>query len=271
VSVIVLPPYPRRRPVLDAEPFRVVILDEDYWQAPRAVAAWTARQVFADDSELPFAAAVTIVDEDAWLGSLPQQRALSLAAITDDEVLPQALVVTIVDEDGYFVTQQPGWAVSRAVLLGDEELVPQPAPFGLDDEYWSSPAQLLVRFAPQIIWDDEVWTDQPPVPIPPAVVVAPVAVSSGTARRLFGPIDWSRIDELKAKAKKKSKKAVRLVEEIAAREVSLAVGLEQLQEELKEARIVHAKVYRELLELEIARKRYEEDSDDEEVILLLMH
>jgi hypothetical protein len=107
--------------------------------------------------------------------------------------------------------------------------------------------------------------------VPPAVAAAPIAVSSGTARRLFGPIDWSRIDELKVKAKKKSKKAVALIEEIAAREVSIAAGVKQLQEELTEARIVHAKVYRELLELEIARKRYEEDSDDEEVILLLMH
>jgi hypothetical protein len=108
-------------------------------------------------------------------------------------------------------------------------------------------------------------------PVVPPAVGAPVVVSSGMARRLFGPIDWSRFEKKKKQARKKSRKAVELIEELAGRSVNLSTALETLGRELRAAEIKEAKVYRDLLQLEMERKVSEQEADDEEVILLLMH
>jgi hypothetical protein len=91
------------------------------------------------------------------------------------------------------------------------------------------------------------------------------------ARRLFGPIDWSRFEKKKKQARKKSRKAVALIEDLAERSTNLAIALETLGRELQAAEIKEAKIYRELLQLEMERKASEQEADDEEVILLLMH
>lgn len=114
------------------------------------------------------------------------------------------------------------------------------------------------------VWADGVWREGAPPPPTPTPAVS--TVSAGGATRIFGPVDWSRFDALKKRVKKKSKKALQIVEAVAAEQQSLSAALSALEVELVEAQVTQLKMYRELLEMELAIREDEEDDD-----LLLMH
>lgn len=109
----------------------------------------------------------------------------------------------------------------------------------------------------------------PPTPTP----TPPITVSGGASKRIFGPIDWSRLDKLKKKAKKKSKKAVEIVEAVVSAAESEGLGvtaaLDALERELDAARIVHAAVFDDLLKVEIEMREADEDEDDDFLLLSL--
>jgi hypothetical protein len=76
-----------------------------------------------------------------------------------------------------------------------------------------------------------------------------------------------RYETKKREARKRSKRAVQIVEELANQEWALSEAIEKLHIELAVARVKSAEVYVELLKLKLELAEQDEDDDD----FLLLH
>lgn len=123
-------------------------------------------------------------------------------------------------------------------------------------------------------WADGVWREGEPPPPPPPVQVdsSPAVFGSGGIQDRYWRDVEKRYAKKKREAKKKSKKAVEIVEELAAQELALSEAIEQLRLELEAARIKNAEVYVELLKLKLemvtAREAAIEADDEDEALFL---
>lgn len=109
---------------------------------------------------------------------------------------------------------------------------------------------------------------------PPSVVVdsSPAVLGGGGIQDHYWRDVEKRYAKKKREAKKKSKKAVELVEDLARQELALSEAIEQLQIELEAARIKNSEIYVELLKLKLemvtAREAAIESDDEDEALFL---
>ena len=120
----------------------------------------------------------------------------------------------------------------------------------------------------------------PPLPpgpdvIPPAPSVLPIQ-QGGYAGFRGAKLEWREWETLKKKRKeveRKSPEVARIIEGIAQENIDLAPALKALSQELDNENLRQAKIYRELVKLEIERNRFTaqlaEDDDEESITLLL--
>lgn len=107
------------------------------------------------------------------------------------------------------------------------------------------------------------------VSAPAPVVVVSTPASVGGRKHSFRYDRWGK---KKRQAKKKSSEAVqiieRVVEKAADEHLSLSAALTVLEAQLEAENIRNSEIYRDLLAIEIERRAYEQDEDED---LLLLH
>lgn len=214
---------------------------------------------------------------------VPAVPAIAIGApqVDPGQVAAQVWAPSSVPIVGSVAAAQYTWGTHAAALSGAEaakSALFQPAAASV--VVVVGPVATFVAIGPQndlsqiaasvwaVSWDAGT-SPPPPAPVPTAVG------SGGVASWPLQDKYWQQLErhykKKKKQAEKKSPAAVEIVEDIASRQASLAAALEILTDELQHARIKELTVYRDLLKLEFERKRYEEDMDDEDVILLALH
>lgn len=105
-------------------------------------------------------------------------------------------------------------------------------------------------------------------PTPVVVVTTPASVG-GHRKHSFRYDRWGK---KKRQAKKKSAEAVQIIEQVvekaADEHLSLSAALTVLEAKLEAENIRNSEIYRDLLAIEIERRAYEQDEDED---LLLLH
>jgi hypothetical protein len=169
--------------------------------------------------------------------------------------------------------------------------VPQTDPSQLAAQVWKSvatpPAIAGVTVWPAIVAPPQtdtsvnpsvLWTPSTFSPGQPIVIITPDVVQQGGYANVRGAqLVWHEWETLKKKRKEVRKKApqvARIIEEIAEQNFDLAPALKALSQQLDEENLRQAKIYRELMKLEIERNRFAAqlaEDDDEEAITLLLN